>query len=94
MPIYLNLTTNEYPRFPGDVEIEPDSEWVVVQETTQPSVESAGEGNQWVEDFPKLINGVWLQQWKTEPKPVDLRQIEIEKALDAGVDLNILGVRI
>lgn len=94
MPVYLNLTTNEYPRFPGDVEISPDDEWVLVHETEQPSVADAGEGNCWVEDEPQCVNGVWHQRWKTIPKPVDLRQIEIQKALDAGIDLALLGVRI
>lgn len=68
MSKYLNLSTNEYPRHIGDLEIagwsknDPLPEnWVKVNDTDPPSV---AEGQIAVEIIPKLINGSWVQQWE------------------------------
>jgi len=92
MPTFINQTTGEYPRYPGDVALEPDADWAEVVEVAPPDPATASEGNCWIPDEPTQIDGVWHQAWKQIPIPVDPRQQEIQKALDAGIDLALLGV--
>ena len=71
MTVYININTQEYPRYQGDIRLihpEIGEEFVCppcfveVKETEQPQPES---NNYYVEeDSPKEIDGVWHQQWK------------------------------
>lgn len=92
MPTYINLTTNEYPRFPGDIALAPDDEWVEVVEVEPPLPSEAQEGYVFVPGELALVDGVYRQTWVEVVKPVDPRQQEIQKAIDAGIDLDLLGV--
>lgn len=72
--IYLNLTTHEYPRFRGDVALDPSAEWVEVVETEWPAPTKTHE---WIEDFPVLKDGVWYQTWKQIPlRPIPPEQVD------------------
>lgn len=58
---YLNTDTGEYPRFAGDVALEPNARWVVVEDTTRPEI---GERQLVVEGFPVADErGIYRQTW-------------------------------
>lgn len=68
MTKYLNTETKEYPRHQGDLELlgwsvgEPLPEyWVEVEEVSAPET---SEGEVTVELEPKLVDGIWIQQWE------------------------------
>jgi len=92
MPTFINQTTGEYPRYPGDVALEPDADWAEVVQTPEPD-EEAGEGLRWIEDTPQQVDGVWERRWTTAPIIPDLYAIELQKAIDAGINIEILGLR-
>jgi hypothetical protein len=57
---YINLDTMEYPRHPGDVELDPTANWHEVEESDCPVGE---EGQIVYEAAPENIDGVWKQVW-------------------------------
>jgi len=66
MTLHIDLSTNEYPRFDGDIELAPSHNWAQVTETERP------EGNEetiWVEAWPELVDGQWTQTWEPIPRP-------------------------
>lgn len=81
MTNYLNLDTNEYPRHDGDVKLNPKANWIEVVETIPSSPSSPDKLV--VEDFPKLVNGTWIQSWKEIPMP------EYELPLDTFIPSSI-----
>jgi hypothetical protein len=79
MSAYLNLETGEYPRHIGDLyllgykdEEELPEGWVQVVPTENPA---PGVDQKAIEVAPKLINGIWTQQWEV----VDLTTEEIAR---------------
>lgn len=59
--LFINTETGEYPRHPGDVELNPTAKWAEVQEVAPPEINYA---NQYLsEDTPELIDGVYYQKW-------------------------------
>lgn len=60
MSIFINLDTMEYPRYAGDVDLSPESNWAEVLLSTPPTTlknEIA------YEIQPELIDGNWYQKW-------------------------------
>lgn len=86
---FLNLDTKEYPRFQGDIDLEPDANWVEVKPTAAPE---PAEGNTVVWDDPIEIKGVWTMTWKQIPIEKPTKETEIAKAKLFGIDLKLLGV--
>lgn len=68
MSLYINIDTMEYPRYAGDIELNPNANWVEVQVVPMPEPK---EGIAHVEDTPICIDGVWYQKWK---------EVEVEKS--------------
>ena len=64
--IYLNRTTGEYPRFVGDVELDPEADWAEVKETSH---QDDTETEVWVETQPTLVDGTYHQNWVKVPRP-------------------------
>lgn len=71
--IYIDAETFEYPRFEGDVALEPDRPWQQVIETAMPINDDPLMVAEEIE--PKLVNGIWTQQWNVRKKTV----LEIER---------------
>lgn len=90
MSLYINEDTNEYPRYQGDVELNPNGNWAIVEETLPQ--DNPADGMMWVEDVPKLEKSGWVRTWKTVPIPIRTKEMEIERAKMLGVDLQLLGV--
>lgn len=67
--IYLNRTTGDYPRFDGDVAIDPEADWVEVVQTTKPN---DTEFYCWIEDAPELVDGRYQQAWRKIKRPEQL----------------------
>lgn len=86
---FINLDTMEYPRFQGDVDLEPKANWVEVLETKAPIPKK---GNTVIWDKPIEIDGVWTMTWKEVPIELPTRQQEIDKAKLLGLDLKLLGI--
>lgn len=72
MSIYINPTTNEYPRFPGDIQlIDPEWEdgkplpdgWEEVIATEPPQV---AKGQYYVEVAPVKVDGVWHREFEVK----------------------------
>lgn len=76
MSIFINLDTLEYPRYEGDIAVEPNANWAEVQTTAIPeyAVSQAP-----YELTPTLINGVWTQQWAV--RDLTAEEIENDKQL-------------
>ncbi len=61
----------EYPRYPGDVELNPTANWQEVEQTDPPAIES----NQIFYQLPpENINGRWVSVWEVR----DLTEEEIK----------------
>lgn len=86
---YLNLDTNEYPRFQGDVDLNPSANWVKVVETEAP-IPTAGKTIVW--DDPIELNGVWTMTWKEIDFEIPTKESEILKAKLLGINLKLLGI--
>jgi len=64
MTLYINTKTGEYPRYSGDVALDPGEHWSIVQETPYPDVSlEENKGKIIILDNPVLIDGVWIQVW-------------------------------
>lgn len=93
---YLNLNTNEYPRYEGDIKLLnlnwtndlplPEG-WVVVHSSISPEHNS----NQYaIEVFPKLIDGEYYQEWQvidfTEDEMLQINTPKPEKnSINRGI---------
>jgi hypothetical protein len=60
MSIFINLDTMEYPRFDGDVALDPDANWCQIIEVQPPLI--ADDEISYTLD-PKLIDGAYWQVW-------------------------------
>lgn len=78
MATYINTVTNEYPLYPGDMELRfPDFDETNVPEgyavVVQPEIPDWTEAQRVEELAPILVNGVWTKQYAI----LDLTQEEI-----------------
>jgi hypothetical protein len=90
MTLYINEDTNEYPRFQGDVDLNPDANWAIVDETQMPP--ETDDGKIWVEDVPVLDKKGWRRTWKQIEAPVRTKESEMARAEAMGIDLKLLGL--
>lgn len=58
--LFLNTATGDYPRHPGDVELDPTAPWAEVVETPAPEV---GLRQIAQESLPELREGTYYQTW-------------------------------
>lgn len=86
MSLFINTDTMEYPRYEGDIAIEPNANWAEVERTTMPEYAV----NQVLYELtPLLVNGIWTQQWAVR----DLTPEEIEGNKETRLEnLKRLGV--
>lgn len=76
---YINLDTMEYPRHPGDIELDPTANWQEVEDTSFPTI---SEGQIVYEAAPENIDGVWKQVWVARDltaEEITAREIEAIK---------------
>jgi hypothetical protein len=71
---YINIDTMEYPRFPGDIELNPTANWQEVEETEIPAIEDNQVAYQLT---PENIGGKWKSVWTVR----DLTEEEIKLRL-------------
>lgn len=57
----------EYPRYPGDVALDPTANWEVVNETEIPECEQYEVAE---ENFPENVGGIWFKKWVIRPMTV------------------------
>ena len=62
MTVYINADTNEYPRYEADVVLDPTAAWVEVEEVAPPA---SANDEMTYQVTPILIEGKYVQQWKT-----------------------------
>lgn len=74
MTAYINLTTNEYPRHQGDIELVPEDVFAQVQWVDMPEFDKVTQ--RCYEGFPIETNGVWHMTWIVR----DATQEEIDLA--------------
>ena len=58
---YINLTTNEYPKYAGDIELSPNDIFVKVDWTDKPEFNINLQ--RCFETYPIEINGFWKMVW-------------------------------
>lgn len=90
MSLFINEDTNEYPRFQGDVDLNPDAAWAIVDETPMP--DEVTEGKIWVEDAPLNTKTGWKRTWQLVDAPVRTKETEMARAESMGIDLKLLGL--
>jgi hypothetical protein len=61
MTTYINLTTGEYPRYPGDIELAPNNQFVAVEWVDPPPYSFPPQIC--YEGSPINENGVWRMTW-------------------------------
>ena len=88
MSLYINTATGEYPRHPGDVELDPTAPWAEVTETT-PDGDPA-DGMMWVEDTPVETETGWVQTWKQAQRPVRTKEQVLARLGLTPADLALL----
>ena len=76
MTTYINIDTMEYPRFDGDLALEPDANYEVVQDTEKPTTQDK---YQYVAElFPVKIDNTWYKKYEvrthTEEEIEELKQ--------------------
>jgi hypothetical protein len=81
MTAYIKLSTNEYPRHVGDIQIDPAGleDYAEVQWTDRPTFDNATE--RCYEDAPTLKNGVWKMTWVVRdatPQEIELANRPID----------------
>ena len=59
--IFINADTLEYPRYEGDVALNPTADWQPVTEVPMPEI--TDDGLIAVEVKPILADGLWIQQF-------------------------------
>lgn len=60
MSIYINVTTGEYPRHQGDIELSPNDQWEIVEHVNPPEFL---ETQVLYEETPEIVNGRYVQKW-------------------------------
>jgi hypothetical protein len=80
MTAYIKTSTGEYPRHPGDIALDPDTEYAVVEWVDQPEYDPATQCCS--EDAPINDDGVWRMTWIVR----DLTAEEIEQVAASSVD--------
>jgi len=70
MTIYINVDSNEYPRYEADILLDPTANWVEVSETQTP-LTAADEMPYQI--TPILIDGKYVQQWQIRKLSEDER---------------------
>lgn len=92
---YMNLTTNEYPRFAGDVALAPNAQWVFVEDTPTPQL---GERQLLTEGAPEQdAQGVWRQTWVVStltPAEWEQRRLDLLKGRLAAVGLSVEDLKL
>lgn len=61
MSLFINTATGEYPRYAGDVELDPSAPWAEVVQTPRPEI---GQFDVLFELEPELIDGVYHRRWQ------------------------------
>jgi hypothetical protein len=61
MTAYIKLSTGEYPRHPGDIDIDPEKDYAVVEWVDQPSFDPRTQRCE--EGSPICIDGTWSMVW-------------------------------
>ena len=75
---YINLDTMEYPRFQGDIDLDPDAQWAEVIETDVPVV---GPNQVLIQLAPENVGGVWSKVWSVKDlTDLDKKNKAIEQA--------------
>lgn len=74
MTAYINLTTNEYPRHIGDIELAPEDTFAHVEWVDKPDFDFKTQ--RCYEGVPVEIDGVWKMTWIVR----DATQEEIDQA--------------
>ena len=74
MTAYIKLSTGEYPRHAGDIALDPDGEYVVVEWTDMPAHDPAAQ--RCYEGSPLNEDGIWRMTWIVR----DATQEEIDAA--------------
>ena len=82
MTAFIKLSTLEYPRFPGDIAIDPmgQDDYTEVVWIDPPVVDTATQT--YFEIAPIQIDGVWTMQWSSRdltPEEIDARTPKIMK---------------
>jgi hypothetical protein len=77
--IFINADTLEYPRYEGDIALDPNANWQPVTEVPMPAVEDILFLA--VEIKPILSDGLWLQQFMVRLK-TDQEILESQKPLN------------
>ena len=60
MSAFINLDTMEYPRYQGDLDLNPEANWAEVNLSDAPNLL---ENQIAYEIEPELIDGLWYQKW-------------------------------
>lgn len=86
---FINLDTMEWPLFSGDVELNPDANWVQVKETPPPAEK---ENTVVIWDTPvQDKNGVWTMTWLqrdlTAEELLAIKLRDIRSRVAAGVPI-------
>jgi len=72
--IFINAETLEYPRYAGDVALDPTADWQPVTEVPMPEV--TDDGLIAVEVKPIFVDGLWVQQF-------DIREMTNEEIAES-----------
>jgi hypothetical protein len=73
MTAYINLTSNEYPRHIGDIELAPNDTFALVEWVDMPEFDKATQ--RCYEGLPVEVEGVWHMTWivrDATPEEIDL----------------------
>lgn len=76
---YINLDTLEYPRFQGDIDLNPSANWAEVEESEYPVI---NENQLAYLSEPEEINGKWKVSWLIRDlteQEVKNRRVELVK---------------
>lgn len=75
MSTYIKLSTNEYPRHIGDIEIDPMGmeDYAIVEQTPAPEFDKKTQICQ--QGTPQIVDGVWKSVWDLR----DLTEEELQK---------------
>ena len=80
MTAYINLTTQEYPRHQGDIEINPNDEYTKVEWVDMPEYDA--ETKRCEEGFPVEVDGIWHMTWivrDATPEEIELANKPFDK---------------
>jgi hypothetical protein len=78
MTVYINLDTMEYPRFDGDVALDPSANWSQIVEVNPPATL---EDEMAYNVSPELLDGTYYQVWAIRKlSPEELEPIKPHEA--------------